>query len=308
MNYREPRTLVLIIPIVLIITLLAIPNIVIALHATPDGLLQKWIDKDTVLIPSIALIGCILYSFWVLRGDIKGFALKKRAAALGISVLAGISLLYLVLRWGTFWEIKAAYSELLKLGPASVIVLSLPTAFCLWFFRTYDVKKQIEQQRETLLNDAVALLFNENDIKARPAGLVLIAQLRQSNEDDENFRDRIDCITKMGLNLLRAKLRAANLEGLNLNEANLDGATLDDANLKGVSLEGAKLEGADLINTNLSGAHLKMVNQIIKADFKIANIEGTELPFRDKEEAMQVVRNFDQAVGEPIYLDREEHE
>jgi len=61
-------------------------------------------------------------------------------------------------------------------------------------------------------------------------------------------------------NLESAALFQANLEGSNLTGANLKGAILQFANLAGAELEGADLAGALLLRANLAGAFLLRAN------------------------------------------------
>jgi hypothetical protein len=76
-----------------------------------------------------------------------------------------------------------------------------------------------------------------------------------------------------GVDLRKAHLSLAHLEGARLDGAHLEGAYLYDAHLEGAQLNGAHLEGADfygahLKGTNLYDAHLK------GAKLKNADLEG----------------------------------
>ncbi|MDF5726603.1 MAG: pentapeptide repeat-containing protein, partial [Rhizonema sp. PD38] len=79
-----------------------------------------------------------------------------------------------------------------------------------------------------------------------------------------------------GANLQGADLSSANLQGANLQSANLQGAHLDSANLQGAHLDSANLQGAYLGIANLKGAHLYNTN-LKGADLDSANLQGADL-------------------------------
>ncbi len=124
------------------------------------------------------------------------------------------------------------------------------------------------------------------------------------------------------INLLRADLRDANLEGADLKHANLLKADLRDANLKEASLTFANLEGADLkganlergslSSTNLKGADLEHANlkeaslsfaNLKGADLKGTNLERAYLPEVDLEGAYLWVVNLEGAYLKPANLE-----
>jgi hypothetical protein len=79
-----------------------------------------------------------------------------------------------------------------------------------------------------------------------------------------------------GANLYGANLRGANLGGANLGGANLGGANLGGANLGGANLSGANLGGANLGGANLRGANLYGAN-LYGANLGGANLGGANL-------------------------------
>ncbi len=175
----------------------------------------------------------------------------------------------------------------------TLLILSLPVLVLLWYYRTHDVKQQIEKAQSninvSLLNNGINLLLNAEKAgrNKRAAGLILLAQLRQQ---DEQLHPQIDAITQ-GIALERSKLRNAKLQGINLRDANLRGVNLQGANLRGadlrgVDLEGVGWEGADLRGVDLEGvvwegAERKSANlqraDLQEADLRVANLFGANL-------------------------------
>ncbi len=98
------------------------------------------------------------------------------------------------------------------------------------------------------------------------------------------------------INLSKASLRRAKLQGLFLQEANLEGADLGEAKLAGTWLQGANLRnadltGADLRYANLSRADLRGANlcyaDLSKVDLCAANVTGAIFyDARNAEEAL----------------------
>jgi hypothetical protein len=74
-----------------------------------------------------------------------------------------------------------------------------------------------------------------------------------------------------GANLSDATLSGANLSGANLSDATLSGADLSDAYLYGASLSRATLSGANLSGANLYGANLSRAT-LSRADLSGANL------------------------------------
>lgn len=105
--------------------------------------------------------------------------------------------------------------------------------------------------------------------------------LNEDCEGWENMRARLreadlSGIDLRGADLREADLRGANLSGANLFKANLFGTNLCEANLSkadlcGACLYGAKLFEADLCKADLSGADL------CRAYFPLANLSGANL-------------------------------
>ncbi|WP_445634577.1 pentapeptide repeat-containing protein [Nostoc sp. DSM 114161] len=83
---------------------------------------------------------------------------------------------------------------------------------------------------------------------------------------------------KRGIQLSKADLSYANLQGAKLFDANLQGAGLNDANLQGAKLFGANLQGADLFDANLQGAGLSGAN-LQGAGLSYADLQGADLFF-----------------------------
>jgi uncharacterized protein YjbI with pentapeptide repeats len=78
------------------------------------------------------------------------------------------------------------------------------------------------------------------------------------------------------VNLERASLRDAHLQGANLSEAHLERASLQDAHLQGANLFQAHLEEASLLEAHLEGAHLSGTH-LEGASLQQAHLEGALL-------------------------------
>jgi hypothetical protein len=78
------------------------------------------------------------------------------------------------------------------------------------------------------------------------------------------------------LDLRRAKLWRADLQGVDLPGADLQGADLEGADLQGANLPDANLQGANLREANLQGAYLGAAN-LKGADLREAQLQGTRL-------------------------------
>ncbi len=160
----------------------------------------------------------------------------------------------------------------------TLLILSLPVLVLLWYFRTHDVKQQIEKAQSninvSLLNNGINLLLNVEDTgrNKRAAGLILLAQLRQQ---DEQLHPQIDAITQ-GIALKEVKLRNAKLQGINLQDANLRGVNLQCANLRGADLRGVDLESIDLENADWKSSNLQRAD-LQDADLQCANLQGANL-------------------------------
>lgn len=81
--------------------------------------------------------------------------------------------------------------------------------------------------------------------------------------------------------LVNAYLYKANLANANLTHANLTGANLSSANLSSANLSGAKLENAN---------------------FRDARVSHARLPFDSREKALAALYNFDNVIGDPVYV------
>lgn len=133
--------------------------------------------------------------------------------------------------------------------------------------------------------------FTREDVEAR---------IKESGETAERLdlsgKHFQEGINLYGLNLKRADLGGAHLEGAGahiegarfslwgtahleeayLESAHLEGARLEGAHLEGADLEDAHLEGADLGNAHLERAHLGDAN-LVEAYLGDANLEGAHL-------------------------------
>ena len=87
------------------------------------------------------------------------------------------------------------------------------------------------------------------------------ADLRGARLEGANlFKARLEVAFFHDANLRRANLFEAQLQGAYLHNADLRGANLQWGSLFGARLEGARLEGANLQSTNLNGAYLAGAN------------------------------------------------
>ncbi|MFH1551187.1 MAG: pentapeptide repeat-containing protein [Planctomycetota bacterium] len=98
---------------------------------------------------------------------------------------------------------------------------------------------------------------------------------------DRNYRDlrRADLKNQnlhYRVNLKRADLTDANLQGTNLSDVNLQEADLSNANLRGADLSDANFQDAVLRNTNFQEANLWNAN-LQRADLSIANLQMADI-------------------------------
>ena len=176
---------------------------------------------------------------------------------------------------------------------SSVTILTFGIIFSIggWVVRTCDKKKEFKdsfrQQNETILSNALRLLFDEGNKSANSVGLREIMQLKK---DGVIGKKRIDQITSSGLDIKGVSLSNADLSEADLRDVNLNHAKLNYASLIGVSLHYAKLyeaslKYADLSNANLIGANLSNAD-LTGANLSNANLCGANLEFvrYDREE------------------------
>ncbi|KAB8331169.1 pentapeptide repeat-containing protein [Scytonema tolypothrichoides VB-61278] len=131
------------------------------------------------------------------------------------------------------------------------------SAAILFFWDTFDRKKQLERQAWQLIDGAQG---SETSGARRQA----IEELYKEGADITGLdADGADLrgINLSGANLERASfknaiLEEANFEGANLYRANFTGANLKSANFKGANLWGADLTGVDLYEAHLEGTDL----------------------------------------------------
>ena len=174
----------------------------------------------------------------------------------------------------------------------SLLLTSLPVLLGLWWFRTYDTRQQIENNKRqldetvelrktsayhSLLSNGLQLITSDN-VAGRCVGLV---QLSLARKEKPEYSSQIDMSTQgltlymkgqdgseaeviklsgamlQNLNLKGAIMKKAQLLEADLRGANLVGADLREANLMGADLRGAHLDGANLEDAHLEGAHLE---------------------------------------------------
>ncbi|QSJ17383.1 pentapeptide repeat-containing protein [Nostoc sp. UHCC 0702] len=122
------------------------------------------------------------------------------------------------------------------------------SAAILFFWDTFDRKKQLERQAWQLIDGA--------------QGSETSGARKQAIED--LYKERAD-ITGLdadgadlrGINLSGADLTGASFKNAILEEANFERAILTEANFEGANLQGANLRGAILIDAYLTGADLR---------------------------------------------------
>ena len=212
--------------------------------------------------------------FSQIKKSIKNFIINHRIFSLIMSAILGVAL--------SAW----AYCYLPCLLPETeyrlktsliMLLLALPTVFLIWFFRTYDVREQIEKSRtNNQLNNfanALKLFVEKENIEANCIGLKLLLEIKHQ----ELYEKQINLATKFK-NLQNANLSGADLHGADLRNAELQGAILVGADLRWADLRGvitgqvivgratslinaklqeAKLQGADLQRAELQGAKLQ---------------------------------------------------
>ena len=135
-----------------------------------------------------------------------------------------------------------------------------------------------KSQLSTITPEEQELLDSSLDvIRARTLSI-----LRRFENDAErkgsviNFLIETEIIGKSKLNLSRADLSGARLEGAKLSGANLERADLRGANLKEADLKGANLIRADLQKANLLWAELQEA-KLLWANLEGANLQGANL-------------------------------
>lgn len=107
------------------------------------------------------------------------------------------------------------------------------------------------------------------------------SEARKAHEEKQNWRLNLQRADLRGLiledlNLHRADLRNAKLQGADFRRAQLQGADLDRAGLQGATLWGAELQGADLWGAKLQGANLEFAG-LQGADLEFAELQGADL-------------------------------
>lgn len=145
------------------------------------------------------------------------------------------------------------------------------SAAILFFWDTFDRKKQLERQAWQLIDGAQG---SETSGARKQA----IEELYQEGSDITGLD--ADGADLRGINLSGADLTRASFKNAILEEANLAGAILREANLAGANLQGADLRGTILLDANLTGADLKRLNRIDNNDNEIqitTKLQGAKL-------------------------------
>ncbi|NET74514.1 MAG: pentapeptide repeat-containing protein, partial [Sphaerospermopsis sp. SIO1G2] len=149
------------------------------------------------------------------------------------------------------------------------------------------IKKEEKPQSKKPLVDEWLNVQKEKEIEELPKLRLDIQECltvigRREHPDPENKSLDLSNVNISKANLQEAKLQGANLEGTKLQEANLKKAKLQGANLERANLKGANLERANLKGANLERANLQEVI-LVKADLEAANLteailEGATMP------------------------------
>lgn len=126
-------------------------------------------------------------------------------------------------------------------GYLRILFTGFPVFFILWFFRTKDIKENIN---ENIFSNALNLL--ENPETKRQA----IIQLMYLRNDKKVFVKRVDLSTR-GVDFQKVDLKNLNLRKADLREAQFKGANLKGTDLMGANLKGANLKGASIWPTTI---------------------------------------------------------
>lgn len=129
------------------------------------------------------------------------------------------------------------------------------SAAILFFWDTFDRKKQLERQAWQLIDGA------------------------QGSETSGARRQAIEELYEEGSDITGLDADGADLRGINLSGANLEGASFKKALLQEANFEGANLTGAKFDGAMLQGANFKKAN-LYSANFTRANLTsiGSEKP------------------------------
>ncbi|BAY87942.1 pentapeptide repeat protein (plasmid) [Calothrix parasitica NIES-267] len=144
---------------------------------------------------------------------------------------------------------------------AQVQNIAVISAALLFFFDTFDRKKQLERQAWQLIDGAQGSETSGARKQAIEDLYKEGADITGLDADGADLRG----INLSGANLERASfknaiLENANFEGADLREANFEGASLIGADLRGSNLWGAILTGVDLHEAKLGGTNLSNAN------------------------------------------------
>ena len=138
----------------------------------------------------------------------------------------------------------------------------------------------------------------EIDVQVALTAIGRLNKNRQTDKGIDNsidlFRANLERANLEGAHLWFANLERANLEGADLKKANLERANLERANLEGAHLWFANLQDAKLLYANLEGAHLyeAILNS---ADLYEANLQRARLAKAKLEDAELLYANLQDA-------------
>ena len=201
------------------------------------------------------------------------WVVSHRGITLVIAAVLGLLLfgcVYYLLEWCDFLKSFLGNNKFADLtrNSLSLLFLGLPTFFILWVFRTYDVRKQIDNNT---FFECVRLLANDKEkIISTKVALEQLMYLKRKNPF---YKKRIDSLTR-GIPLEKANLYFAQLYDINLFLADLTDAYLTHANLSGANLGGADLTRTNLCDTILTDAILYGTDLEKAEHYDTANFKG----------------------------------
>lgn len=134
--------------------------------------------------------------------------------------------------------------------------IAVLSAAILFFWDTFDRKKQVERQAWQLIDGAVGSETSGARYQA----------IEDLYHEDKNSLKGLDAdgADLRGINLSGANLERASFKNAILEEANFQSAILKGANFTGAKLQGADFRGAILTDAVLIGANLRCLNKRYK--------------------------------------------
>ena len=168
---------------------------------------------------------------------------RRRTAGLMLFTILGFNLAFWVheplMKWLKWGEVIYPHMRGLFLG--------LPVFYLLWYFRTYDTDRNINNSS---FFGALGLLKDQETKRQA------IIQLMHLKNVKKVFKEEIDKSTH-GLDLRKVDLSEIDdLQGINLRGANLEEAILMSSNLKMANLQSTKLKQTNFMMAKLQGADL----------------------------------------------------